>query len=240
MSEYARGLDLEDDDRLPWLEPAETAYETEGVSPIKLLAILLVVLVVIGVVGGAIWWFKQRAGGGDGAGELIAAPQGDYKIPASEADAKKFAGEGDASFAASEGVERDIRIDPSRVPEAPVVGKAASTKAADAAAVAKPASKVSAPVADATRKAAAAPKAATASSAGAMIQLGAYGSAAGAKDAWKKLSARFTYLAPLSMSVESVEVGGTTLHRLRATAGGQAPAICGKLKVAGESCIVVN
>ena len=241
MGDYVRGgLDLEDEDRLPWLEPAEVAYESERISPLKLLGFLLVGLALLGVIAGGVFWFKGRTAAGAGAGELIAAPAGDYKIPASEADAKKFAGEGDASFAASEGVERDIRIDPSRVPEAPVVGKAASTRAADAAALAKPSNKVSAPVADATHTLSPAPKAAAAAGGGAMIQLGAYGSAAGAKDAWKKLAARFTYLAPLTMSVESVEVGGTTLHRLRATAGGQASAICGKLKVAGESCIVVN
>ncbi|MDI1295567.1 MAG: SPOR domain-containing protein, partial [bacterium] len=75
---------------------------------------------------------------------------------------------------------------------------------------------------------------------GAMIQLGAYASASGAKDAWGKLSKRFAYLAPLTMAVEPAEVGGGTVYRLRATAGSQASALCGKLKVAGESCMVVN
>ena len=87
----------------------------------------------------------------------------------------------------------------------------------------------------------AAPVAATkAATGGAMIQLGAYGSAAGAKDAWSRLSKRFAYLAPLAMTVEPAEVGGGTVYRLRASAGGQASVICGKLKVAGESCLMVN
>jgi hypothetical protein len=42
------------------------------------------------------------------------------------------------------------------------------------------------------------------------------------------------------MSVEPTEVGGSTLYRLRATAGAQANTLCGRLKVAGESCLVVN
>ena len=77
-------------------------------------------------------------------------------------------------------------------------------------------------------------------SGGALIQVGAYGSASGAKDAWTRLSKRFAYLAPLAMTVEPAEVGGSTVYRLRASAGGQASLICGKLKVAGESCMVVN
>ena len=42
------------------------------------------------------------------------------------------------------------------------------------------------------------------------------------------------------MSIEEAEVGGSTVYRLRAAAGGQASMLCGKLKVAGESCMVVN
>jgi hypothetical protein len=180
---------------------------------------------------------NRNGGGSAGEGQLIAAPQGDYKLPANEADAKKFDGEGDASFAASEGVLRDGRIDPSRVPEAPIA-KTAPAPAPTPAAPSRPGQSVTARVADET--AAPAKSAPAKAAAGGTIQLGAYGSAALAKDAWGKLSKRFAYLAPLAMSVEPVEVGGSTLYRLRAAAGGQAGTICGKLKVAGESCLVVN
>jgi hypothetical protein len=37
-----------------------------------------------------------------------------------------------------------------------------------------------------------------------------------------------------------VTVGGTKFYRLRAQAGKDAGTLCGKLKVAGESCLVVN
>jgi hypothetical protein len=73
-----------------------------------------------------------------------------------------------------------------------------------------------------------------------MIQLGAYASESGARDAWAKLSKRFAYLAPLGMSIEPAQVGGGAVYRLRAAAGAQAGTLCGKLKVAGESCLVVN
>ncbi|MFY9351496.1 MAG: SPOR domain-containing protein, partial [Sphingobium sp.] len=122
MGDYARGrLDLDDEDRLPWLEPAVDDTDDERISPLRLLGLILLGLVLIGAVVGGVWLVKDRTGGGTaGEGTLIAAPAGDYKIAANEADAKKFDGEGDASYAASEGVTRDGRIDPSRVPEAPI------------------------------------------------------------------------------------------------------------------------
>lgn len=241
MGDYARGqLDLDDEDRLPWLEPAADEDAPAGVSPLKLLLLILAGLVLLAAVVGSAWWVQnRRGGGGEGEGEVIPAPTDSYKIAASEADARKFDGEGDASYAASEGVARDGRIDPSRVPEAPITGTTPPAEKAKAPLADKPASSFNAKVADETNtkpvQAAAAPK-----PGGAMIQLGAYGSQSGAKDAWGRLSKRFAYLAPLAMTVEAAEVGGGTVYRLRAAAGAQAGMLCGKLKVAGESCLVVN
>lgn len=238
MGDYARGrLDLDDEERLPWLEPAIEDEEEQGLSPLRLLGFILFGLALIGVVVAGIWLIQNRSGGAGGEGKLIAAPEGDYKIPAKEADAKKFDGEGDASYAASEGVARDGRIDPTRVPEAPITPTGAATGAKPAV-QGKPAQSVTARVADETN---ARPVAvATRVAGGGMIQLGAYGNQAFAKDAWKRLSKRFAYLEPLAMSIEQAEVGGSTVYRLRAAAGGQAGTLCGKLKVAGESCMVVN
>ena len=244
MGDFARGgtrdrLDFDDEDRLPWLEPAADEGEDDRISPLKLLGLILIGLMLIGAVVAGLWWAQNRhRTGGVGEGQLIAAPTENYKIAANEADAKKFDGEGDASFATSEGVVRDGRIDPSRVPEAPISKTAPAPSLAKPAVPAKPAQSVNAHVTDETSaKVTTAPKAAAG---GAMIQLGAYGSASGARDAWTKLSKRFAYLSPLAMTVEPAQVGGGTVYRLRAGAGGQAGMICGKLKVAGESCLVVN
>jgi hypothetical protein len=248
MTDYPRdSLDLDEEDRLPWLEPADDADGADGVSPLKLLGFVIVGLMLLGAVVGGVYWFQNRGNGGvAGEGRLIAAPEGDYKVPANQTDAKTFAGTGDASYAASEGVERDGRIDPSRVPEAPVTSGAAPAKAGTPAAAkiaaAKPSARMNAAVIDGTKAAAKPATASGTKGGGAMIQLGAYGSQGSAKDAWGRLSKRFAYLEPLAMSVEQADVGGTTLYRLRAGAGSfsQANALCGKLKVAGESCLVVN
>ena len=72
-----------------------------------------------------------------------------------------------------------------------------------------------------------------------MIQLGAYNNEAQAKSSWSRLAKRFDYLSALTYSIEPVTVNGTQFYRLR-VATPQANILCGKLKVAGENCMVVN
>ena len=237
MGDFGRGrLDLDDEERLPWLEPGLEDEEEQRVSPLRLLGLILCGLLLIGGAVGGIWLLQNRDGEG-GEGKLITAPADDYKVAAKDADARKFEGEGDASFAASEGVARDGRIDPSRVPETPITPTAPAGDLRRP--PAKPSQSVNARVADETNVRPAANQQ-DRGVGGAVIQLGAYGSQSGARDAWVRLSKRFTYLAPLTMSIEPTQVGGSTLYRLRASAGADARTLCGKLKVAGESCIVVN
>ncbi|MDI1295568.1 MAG: SPOR domain-containing protein, partial [bacterium] len=142
MGDYARGqFDLDDEDRLPWLEPAIDDQDDDGISPLRMLGLILLGLVLIGAVVAGVWWLQNRGGTpAGGEGQLIPAPTEAYKVAANEADAKKFQGEGDASFAASEGVVRDGRIDPSRVPEAPITAtRPAPSSPAKTPASAKPA-----------------------------------------------------------------------------------------------------
>ncbi|WP_136162614.1 SPOR domain-containing protein, partial [Sphingomonas flavalba] len=75
---------------------------------------------------------------------------------------------------------------------------------------------------------------------GSTVQLGAFGSEAIANAAWKRMAARFAFLAPLTPNVTQATVNGKVYYRLQASAPGQARDICGRLKVAGESCIVVG
>lgn len=243
------GLGLEDEDRLPWLEAAD-GFEDDGeVSPARLLVMVLGGLLLIGAVLGGLWWIQN--GGARGKGELIAAQQGDYKVAPKTDGAKAFEGEGDASFSASEGAEPAGKVDPTRMPEEPAVTPeereaAAKKAAADKAAAAKASVAKAVPADKAKAVAVKAPDADTrpkpAAPGGAMIQLGAFSSDAAAAKAWTNLSKRFAYLAELNKSVSPAKVGDGTVYRLRVSAGTAANAanLCGKLRVAGENCVVVR
>lgn len=246
------GLGLEDEDRLPWLEAADGFEEDGEVSPARLLIMVLGGLLLIGAVLGGLWWVQN--GGARGNGELIAAQQGDYKVAPKNDGAKAFEGEGDASFSASEGAEPAGKVDPTRMPEEPAVTpqerEAAATKAAsDKAAAAKAAAAKAVPAVDKAKAKPATtsikapdaePKAALPASG--TIQLGAFSSDAAAAKAWTSLSKRFAYLAELNKSVSPAKVGNGTVYRLRVSAGTTANAtnLCGKLRVAGENCVVVR
>lgn len=242
------GFNLDDRERLPWLEPAEDGYDEDEVSPARIIGLVLLGLALLALIVGGGWWLKNRSAGGSDA-KLIAAQGGPYKVPLNESGGKVFQGEGDASYAASEGQEAAGQIDNSKVPEAPLenVSRGSTTREEAAKPEPKPARRaVTASVKDETRPAkpekAAAPAPAAVPAGGALIQLGAYGNKAGAQEAWKKFTRRFDYLEPLTMVIEPVSVGGQTLYRLRARTptAADATGLCGRLRVAGESCMVVN
>jgi cell division septation protein DedD len=142
-------------------------------------------------------------------------------------------GQGETAFDAAQGGTPNASIDTDAVTEAPVT---AQPKGQAPAAKEPPLLRAPPP----TNVPAATPEtpAAPAAAGGATIQLGAFPSGAAAEKAWKALSGRFGYLAPLSHSVVQANVNGKTYYRLRATGAGAA-GICGRLKVAGEQCLRV-
>lgn len=216
------GRRLDDDGRMPWLEPVEEEEEPSEPSFGKTIGLVIFGLVLLGaVVGGFSWWSQSGATGGDG--ELIAAPAGPYKIKPADPGGMDVEGEGDTSFAASEGADPKGRIDMTAIPEAPVVkAEPQAAPGATSEAPSEPNEGEAAPAEDAST-----------------IQLGAFSSEAAANNAWKALSGRFSYLEPLSHSIIPVQTGDRTLYRLRAGGPG-AGNICGRLRVAGESCVSVN
>jgi cell division septation protein DedD len=77
---------------------------------------------------------------------------------------------------------------------------------------------------------------------GQVLQLGAFSSEARARSAFKSLSERFGYLGGLSPLIVPTEKDGKTLYRLRTAATNpmEARDICGRLRVAGEACSIVD
>jgi hypothetical protein len=226
------------DDRLPWLEAVEEDERGEGPSALKLIVAVLIGLVAIGGVVGGIFWLGNRGAAhrAGGEAELIKAQPGAYKVKPNQPGGMAVEGEGDTAFQASAGADPKGKINTAAVPEAPIQKGAQPQQPAQQAAQAQPAAPDRKPAA--TIRAPAPTPAPAAASAGATIQLGSFPSGAMAEKAWKAMAGRFTYLAPLSHSVVSAEVGGKTWYRLRAS-GADAAGICGRLKVAGEQCLRV-
>lgn len=213
----------DEENRLPWLEAVDEEDDRDGPSPLKLIVAVLIGLAAIGGIVGGWFWLQNRDGGGAGGEpELIRAPEGDYKTRPDDPGGMAVEGEGDTAFAISAGENKAGRIDTGAVPEAPVT-QTPQPKAEPAQPKASPAQ----------------PKASPPAAAGETIQLGAFPSQAAAEKAWKALSGRFGYLAPLSHTVVAAQVGGKTWYRLRASGAG-AGGICGKLRVAGENCFEVD
>ena len=225
---------LDNDDRLPWLEAVEEDGGDSGPSALKLIVAVLIGLAAIGGIVGGIFWMGNRDGADNRAPEVIAAADGPYKVKPDSPGGMTVEGQGETAFDAAQGGSPNASIDTSAVAEAPVT---AQPKSQAPAAPANEPPLLKAPPAT-NAPAAKADSAAPAAAGGATIQLGAFPSGAAAEKAWKALSGRFAYLAPLSHSVVQANVNGKTYYRLRAS-GPDAAGICGRLKVAGEQCLKV-
>lgn len=215
------GLNLDDPNRLPWLETADGYEYDDRASPLRIAVMLLAGLVLLAAISGAIYWLQRnQIGGANGNGQLIAAPAGAYKVKPQDAGGKRFEGEGDSAFAASEGTKTGATLVP----------------AAKIAAAAPAAATASAPVAAPATNAA--PSASTV-----MVQLGAFGDSAKADAAWAALNKRFGFLAGMNRKIAETNVeGGRKVFRLQAVTANSSEAqqLCAKLKVAGENCLIVR
>jgi hypothetical protein len=226
-----RADDFDEGERLPWLEAVEEDEAKDGPTALKLIVAVLIGLAAIGGIVGGIFWLGNRDSQPQGNPELIRAPEGDYKVKPPAPGGMQVEGEGDTSYAASAGAEPKGNIDLNAVPETPVART--NPPAQQPAAKPQPAAPVKA------TPPAAAPAPAPVQASGPTIQLGAFSSNAVAESAWKSMSGRFKYLAPLSHHVVSAQVGGKTYYRLRAS-GPESKGICSKLRVAGENCVGVD
>ena len=242
-----RAFKQEGEDRLPWLETVEPD-EKPGAPVGRTIALVLLGLAAIAAAVFAIFQLTGRDRGGDGT--LIAAQEGDYKVRPDDPGGLKVEGEGDSAIATSAGKGAgNGAIDLRQVPEAPVAASRTPTPTPKATRVADAGRSASAAVPEkGGRLVAAAPMTGSRQTtsgrtgSGPMVQLGAYPTEAAANAAWNRSSKRFAYLAPLAKSVQPVATGGRTLYRLRVDAGGgnQAADICGRLRVAGETCFVTS
>ncbi len=244
----ADDLDIRDEDRLPWLETVEPD-EPEGSGVGRVIALALAGLIVVAAIGFGIW--HLTASRTTGEGQLIAAQEGDYKVRPTEPGGLKVEGEGDSAIATSAGKAQGTgAIDLKAVPEAPVASQPAAaakptpkpSATPGRSTVAKVPTQATGPLKAAAPLTGSRPAAQSSAGGGSLVQLGAFPSEAAANSAWDRFAKRFAYVAALGKSVQPVATGGKTLYRLRVNAGSanQAADICGRLRVAGESCFIAS
>lgn len=213
------GLNLDDPDRLPWLETADGYDYDDGASPLKMAFMVLAGLALLAAIVGAVYWAQRnQTGGATGNGELIAAQEGDYKVKPEDAGGKSFEGEGDSAFAASEGTKTGATLVPAAKTATTPTPSATASATAPASNAATPAGAV-------------------------MVQLGAFGDSAKADTAWAALNKRFGFLAGTNRKIAEASVeGGRKVFRLQAVTANSSAAqqLCAKLKAAGENCLIVR
>lgn len=210
---------IRDEDRLPWLETVDDDDDSASTMRIFLFVLLGLAIIAAAILG--YYWYHDRAAAG-GDGTLIAAQEGDYKVKPDDPGGMNVQGEGDTAIATSDGAASgNASINMAAAPEAPVAGHKAPAAPAPA---------------GGRTVVAMLPGA----GGGSLVQLGSYPDASAADAAWASVSRRFGDLARLGNSVQSASVNGRTMYRLRVDAGGagQAAALCGKLKAAGQACFV--
>lgn len=210
-----------DDDSIGLLEEAEA-------GPPMVLMVLVALMILAMVVGGAWWLMHGRAAEEDGGGALIAAAPGPYKVKDTTANGMDIEGQGDAAFAASQGEEPQGKVDLDAAPETPIAVKRVPDKPVTATPTEKPVM-VAKPV-----------DTGPALSGPGIVQLGSFDTREKAERAWSVMTSRFDYLKGLTHAVQTGEVIGRTVYRLRASAGANAQSVCSQLKAASENCLVVG
>ncbi|MEO7247450.1 MAG: SPOR domain-containing protein [Novosphingobium sp.] len=216
-------LDLDDDDRLPWLESADGDYDDAGVDSARVFGFALAGIAVLAALIGAIWWVGHRTPDPSliADGSTIAAPSEPYKEAPKNPGGKTFAGTGDTSYAVSQGKETQGHLTGGGTVPKPSVDTGA--------AVAGHAAPVSAPAAPAVS-----------AGGGIGVQVGAYGSQASAEAGWARLVGQSAALKGVSHRVVEGNADIGKVFRLQAVTGDEAAAnaLCGKLKAAGVACQV--
>jgi cell division septation protein DedD len=253
----------DDDEALPWLEPADSIDDDDDDRRgFPLRGMVVASAVVVATV--AVLWFVADRFSADRVPvavtdevPLIQAPEGPYKERPADPGGIDV-DTGSLTHAVAEGADPAGQLALDALPEEPVPVTAPPPAAAAVRKAEVPAPKAAppAPAAEVKRPPTPQPKIPVAAEplpqpapprveaprpapGSVAVQLGAFNSAATADAVWSKLAAKGV-LAGLTKSVQPVETGGRTLYRLRASGAADGAAVCAKVQAAGEQCAVVR
>jgi len=234
-------LDLNENDRLPWLE-SEDDDEYLGVDTRKVAIAVAGGLGLLGAVVGGLWYATHHRDTGAplADGSVIAAPSEPAKEAPKDPGGKQFDGTGDTSFGASQGQTHQAQL---AAPTAGANMPGAQPAAQTAQAAANTAAAVSAAAGQPAPEAKPAPKPATADEttgpAGGVVQIAAYSSHALAETGWNRLVTSHDILKGMNHRIVAATIEMGTVYRLQlVTNAGGGRALCERLKADGLPCQV--
>ena len=228
-------LDLDDGERLPWLEGDEEDEYSERVSPTRVILAGLGALLVLGGVVGGVWWTTHHRNTGQlvADGSTVSPPSPDYKQAPANPGGKTYQGTGDASYIVSQGHDRQAQLadDGGAGPAAAGGAGSAAKQGSDKPVAARPSAAGTGP--------AAGEGASSAGPVGGVVQIGAFSSADLAEAGWNRLSTQHPLLGQQHHRILQGQADIGTVFRLQVlTAAGGGNALCARLRGEGLPCQV--
>lgn len=203
-------LELDDDERLPWLESADYDEGGQGVDTGRILGFLMLALLLLAAVLGGAWYFFNRAPAADlvADGSTIEAPEGPYKERPDDPGGRIAEGTGDIAPVVGEGQSREGRLAPQETPQ-PSIATAGSDGAAE-------------------------------DSSGVAVQVGAFSNRETAERGWQTLMRQTEVLSGVRHRVVEGQADIGKVFRLQAVAADAAGAkqLCDALQADGVACQV--
>lgn len=207
-----RELELDDDERLPWLESADDEGDEQGVDTGRIIGFVLIALLVLGVVLGGGWYLLQGRGDPDlvADGSTIGAPEGPYKERPEDPGGRIAEGTGDVAPAVGLGQSHQGRLAHEQEAPPPRVADSDTDEGE------------------------------TEASTGVAVQVGAYSTREAARRGWRTLTGQTAVLSDVEYRIVEGKADIGTVFRLQAIASDVAAAkrLCDALQADGVACQV--
>lgn len=225
-------LELEEDERLPWLESADYEDESRSSDTGKLVGVILIGILALALLLGALYWLTNSRTDEElvADGSTIEAPEGPFRERPEDPGGRTFEGTGNVAPAVGEGETREGRLasDDARSGDR---GSGSRAGGGDAR---------SGSNAQASSRSGDRSGGASAGSGGVGVQVGAYATRDGAERGWNIISRQTDALSGVKYRIVQGQADIGTVYRLQAVPGDMAAAnrLCSALKADGVACQV--